>query len=298
VTAVASAALDIVPHLPSGPVRGANSLARTLLGDDTVPEWSPELPRGGRRRRRRAHERPTDVDAVYFPACVSAMFGAAEGKPGVQDALLALAERAGVSLQIPRPIDGLCCGTPWSSKGHLAGRDQMREKLAAALAPLTDGGRLPVVVDASSCTEGVRHALGDDPRFRVVDAITFARETLLPRLSSPRRVRLAAVHPTCSTMRLGTTPDLLALAGALAEEVRLPDTWGCCGFAGDRGMLHPELTASATRAQAAEIRAMGADVHLSSNRTCELGMTRATGRTYRHVLEVLEEATRPDPEHS
>lgn len=292
VTAVASAALDIVPHLPSGPVRGANSLARTLLGDDTVPEWSPELPRGGRRRRRRTHEHPTDVDAVYFPACVSAMFGAAEGE-GVQSALLALAERAGVTLQIPSGIDGLCCGTPWSSKGYLTGRDHMRERLAAALAPLTDGGRLPVVVDASSCTEGVRHALDDDPRFRVVDAVAFARETLLPQLPSPRRVRLAAVHPTCSTTRLGTTPDLLALAAALAEEVRVPDSWACCGFAGDRGMLHPELTASATRTQAEEVRAMGADVHLSSNRTCELGMTRATGSAYRHVLEVLEDATRP-----
>jgi D-lactate dehydrogenase len=43
---------------------------------------------------------------------------------------------------------------------------------------------------------------------------------------------------------------------------------------------------------------MGADVHLSSNRTCELGMTRATGSAYRHVLEVLEEATRPRDEHS
>jgi D-lactate dehydrogenase len=106
-------------------------------------------------------------------------------------------------------------------------------------------------------------------------------------------VRLAAVHPTCSTTRLGTTPDLLALAAALAEEVRVPDSWACCGFAGDRGMLHPELTASATRTQAEEVRAMGADVHLSSNRTCELGMTRATGSAYRHVLEVLEEATRP-----
>ena len=32
---------------------------------------------------------------------------------------------------------------------------------------------------------------------------------------------------------------------------------------------------------------------LGVNRTCELGMTRATGHPYRHLLEVLEEATRP-----
>ncbi len=79
----------------------------------------------------------------------------------------------------------------------------------------------------------------------------------------------------------------------IADEVLVPDDWNCCAFAGDRGMLHPELTASATAAEAAEVRAAGADAHASLNRTCELGMTRATGQPYQHVLELLERATRP-----
>ncbi len=58
-------------------------------------------------------------------------------------------------------------------------------------------------------------------------------------------------------------------------------------------MLHPELTASATAAEAAEVRALDASAHASCNRTCEIGMSRATGRGYRHVLELLEEVTRP-----
>ncbi|MFJ9562527.1 FAD-binding oxidoreductase [Streptomyces fuscichromogenes] len=32
---------------------------------------------------------------------------------------------------------------------------------------------------------------------------------------------------------------------------------------------------------------------VSANRTCEIGMSRATGRPYRHLLEVVEELTRP-----
>jgi len=78
----------------------------------------------------------------------------------------------------------------------------------------------------------------------------------------------------------------------VAEEVLVPDEWTCCAFAGDRGMLHPELTASATAAEAAEVRASGADAYASLNRTCDLGMTRATGQTYQHVLELLEKVTR------
>ena len=61
-------------------------------------------------------------------------------------------------------------------------------------------------------------------------------------------------------------------------------------------MLHPELTASATLVQAAEVAALGATAHASCNRTCELGMTRATGEPYRHLLELLEELTRPSGE--
>jgi D-lactate dehydrogenase len=78
----------------------------------------------------------------------------------------------------------------------------------------------------------------------------------------------------------------------VAEKVEVPENWGCCAFAGDRGMLHPELTASATRKQGKEVAEMGASAHASCNRTCELGMTRATGKDYRHVLELLEEMTR------
>ncbi|TSI12213.1 hypothetical protein [Brevibacterium aurantiacum] len=69
----------------------------------------------------------------------------------------------------------------------------------------------------------------------------------------------------------------------------MPDSWGCCAFAGDRGMLHPELTASATKDEAAEVESIGADVHASTNRTCEIGMTRATGKPYRHILEALDD---------
>ncbi len=56
--------------------------------------------------------------------------------------------------------------------------------------------------------------------------------------------------------------------------------------------LHPELPGSATRKQAAEVVAFGAGSHASCNRTCELGMTRATGEQYQHVLELLGEVSR------
>ncbi|HWH20032.1 MAG TPA: hypothetical protein VN671_05835, partial [Solirubrobacterales bacterium] len=62
---------------------------------------------------------------------------------------------------------------------------------------------------------------------------------------------------------------------------------------GDRGISHPELTASATEAEASELSGRHFDAYLSSNRTCEIGMSRATGKTYESVINALERATRP-----
>lgn len=91
-------------------------------------------------------------------------------------------------------------------------------------------------------------------------------------------------------MRSGTDDDLRAVAAAVADDVRVPVDAGCCGFAGDRGMLHPELTAAATAAEAADVARLDSVEHASCNRACEIAMSRATGRTYRHVLEVAADA--------
>jgi D-lactate dehydrogenase len=295
-TKVASTLLSITDAIPSplAPVVAApNRLARAVVGDEVLPLWSPELPAGGSSRARPAPA--TEPEAVYLPACVNAMFGPAGGGEGVQHSFEELCERAGVTVVVPTDVDSLCCGTPWSSKGLPEGASVMRERVLASLRRATRNGELPIVCDASSCTEGLIHTIDTDaaePRMRVIDVVQFVAERILPSLPPHEKLESLALHPTCSSTRLGINPQLSAVAAAVADTVFVPDDWGCCAFAGDRGMLHPELTASATERQAAEVRAHGASAHASCNRTCELGMTRATGAEYQHVLELLAAATR------
>jgi D-lactate dehydrogenase len=178
----------------------------------------------------------------------------------------------------------------------------MANRIVEAAWGWTGGGRLPLVTDASSCALGLAREvvpyLTPDNRalhaeLRVVDSVVWAAEELLPRLEVRRRAGSAVLHPTCSMRHLGDEEQLRAVAAACAEEVVVPDDAGCCAFAGDRGMLHPELTASATAREAAEVTARAFDAHLSASRMCEVGMERATGRGYRSVLLELERATRP-----
>ncbi len=298
----AAAALTLADRAPSGLVTRTTDLARAVLDDDTVPRWTPDLPRGGRRRSRTAPDLPDapaaggPVAAVYLPACVNAMFGPAQGEgDGVQAALERLCARAGLRLLVPDGVDALCCGTPWSSKGLTRGHDEMAARVVGAVRRTVAGrdDEVTVISDATSCTEGLGGLLaGPGLRVRVVDAVAFVAERVLPLLPAHPRLASLSLHPTCSSTQLGLDDALLAVARAVADDVHVPVDWGCCAFAGDRGMLHPELTASATAAEAAAVRARDAEAHASCNRTCELGMTRATGYSYRHVLELLEEQTR------
>ncbi|RGA03921.1 (Fe-S)-binding protein, partial [Microbispora triticiradicis] len=286
---------------PAGLAERASRAARAAGDPDSVPQWSRDLPRGGVPRRAAPADR---ADAVYMPSCLNTMFAPADGGPGVMAAVLRLAARAGLRLRVPEGVQGLCCGTPWSSKGFTEGYEVMRERVRESLLTATEGGRLPVISDAASCTEGFERlvaAAGDGraaaaaPAVRVVDAVTFVAEHVLPRLPEPpegRKRASLALHPTCSSTRLGLDADVAKIAAAVAERVVVPEGWQCCAFAGDRGLLHPELTASATRDEAASVAEGGFDAHASVNRTCEIGLTRATGKTYHHLLELLDQVTR------
>ncbi|GGT42780.1 FAD-binding and (Fe-S)-binding domain-containing protein [Streptomyces purpureus] len=286
------------------------TVARRAVRPDLVPHWLPELPGAARALPRTGRSRAV---AVYYPACVNRIFGdpgsegtdgyGADGRraPSLPEAVVALSHRAGRPVWIPRNVTGTCCATIWHSKGYEAGAEVMANRIVEAAWGWTAGGRLPLVVDASSCALGLAEDvvpyLTDENRelhgaLKVLDSLVWAADELLPRLTVVRTVGSAVVHPTCSMRRLGDDDRLTALAEACADEVVVPIDAGCCAFAGDRGMLHTELTAAATAPEAAEVTARSFDAYLSANRMCEIGMDRATGHTYRSALLALERATR------
>jgi len=288
-TRAGAIALSTAAAMPASVTELATRAARSALGADNVPRYQAGLPGGGTPRR---PHRPGEPAAVYVPSCIGTLFGPAEGSQGVRAAFLALCERAGVPVTVPEGIGAMCCGTPWTSKGFKRGHQAIAGKVLPALLRASDGGRLPVVSDGASCTEGFA-AMAADSTLEVTDAVDFAERVLLPRLTVTRKLESVVLHPTCSSEHLGVSGALQRIAEAISGQATIPDNWGCCAFAGDRGMLHPELTASATRAEAADVTARAYTAYASVNRTCEIGMTRATGKPYRHILELLEEATRP-----
>ncbi len=300
----------LVAHVPE--------LVRRRVSNELVPTLPENVPPAAPARMPVTSR--SGAAAVYMPACLNRIFGNPRGAgspgagaalggepaPSLPQALVDVSARAGLPLWIPDDVAGHCCATPWSSKGYRRGHDHMAAKTAAALWRWSDGGTLPVVIDASSCALGLREeiapCLSDAERERfqrieILDSIAWVHDRLLARLTVGRRLERIAVHPTCAAGQLGLAGKLEAIARELAHDVLVPAATTCCGMAGDRGLLHPELPASALRDTAAELAGRAAegdrvDEHVCSNRTCEIALQQVTGAPYASFVLALERLTR------
>jgi D-lactate dehydrogenase len=282
------------------PLTALTGIARAVANSDLIPSVPGPMPRAARPPR--ANEKNGAV-AVYFPACINRMFGRdpdSPASPSLPEAFVMLSERAGKPLWIPPDVAGLCCSTPWKSKGYPQGHEFMAKSIANAMLRWSDGGKLPIVVDAASCTLGLSQDIAPllDAETKakyeslaIIDSIAWCRD-LLPKLTIRRRLGRIAVHPSCSITHLELAGTLKDIATHLADDVEVPIGTTCCGTAGDRGLLHPELVVSATREVKAVLDAHPAEAYISANRTCEMGLRHATGRPYESFVFLLEELSR------
>ena len=301
------AGLTVTDKVPGSILAAITGAVRKVLPTDLIPQVGDDLPGPGKSRAKLVPGVAEPAEVVFFASCMGELFEPCGGDaaPGPARSFLELCARAGVGVRLPEDLPSLCCGTVWRSKGLTDGAAAMAVRTATSLLAASENGRLPVVCEASSCTHGL-HTLQHDLEvggeaelaaqvavLTVVDSSRFVDERVLPHLQVTRRLGSVVLHPTCSDRHAGDVDHLRNLAAACADDVVVPFDAGCCAFAGDRGLLHPELTASATAREAAEVRRGDYDAYLSSNRTCELGMSRATGHSYRHAIELLEELSRP-----
>ncbi len=164
----------------------------------------------------------------------------------------------------------------------------------------SEHGKYPVVIDTTSCTHTLR-TCSDDlstedrelwKKLTILDGIEFLHDHILPKLTIQPVDENIVLHPNCSARKLGLDTKMFAIAKQCAKSATVPLNLGCCAFAGDRGLLFPELTASAAEKETAEVLAYDYDGYYSSNITCEIGMSEATGKDYMSIVYLVEKASR------
>jgi D-lactate dehydrogenase len=275
-----------VGHAVSSVV-GDAALARISAG-----AWKRGMPRAGKLP---SPYKGAGDPVVYLPACGGRIFGAnSPQEASLAEVVMELLVRAGYAPRLPEGFDKLCCGQMLASKGMAEEAAQMADALTGALLKAADdghGGFYPIVLDASTCSLRMQERLAG--RLRLYDFHEFAHDALLPRLRIARKPGPVALHINCSVRRTGSDAKLRRLIEACVDQVVEPAGVDCCGFAGDRGFVVPELNVFALRAihQALPTNCREG---VSTNRTCEIGLTAETGHPYRSIAYLLEECSRPD----
>ena len=286
--------------------KGINSIIQTTekITGTTLPKWNAHIPSASPRKRQRSDE--VKGDFIYFPSCISRQLGSRrsesrlEGDCHLDLTLLTIAERAGISLWIPSTAKGLCCGMPFHSKGYESASQASLHKTIFKFWEWSEQGKLPIIIDTTSCTQSLR-LCGNDlnhedkelwKKLIILDSIEFLHDIVLAKLDIRPIEEKVILHPNCSARKLGLDVKMLALANQCARAATVPLNLACCGFAGDRGLLYPELTASATEKESTEVNAHEYGGYYSSNIPCEIGMSEATGRNYMSIAYLVERASR------
>ncbi len=269
-------------------------VGQRTLGKATGGVWRRSMPRAAAKVTQHppaASGAGAGEPVVYFPSCASRIFGPDQaGEAALPDVIQTLLVRAGYAPRLPRGFEQLCCGQMLASKGQTEQADASTRRLEQALAEASDNGRYRIVTDASACSLRMQQQMAG--RLSVLDFHEFAHDALLPRLSLIKQAGPIALHINCSVQKSGSDQKLQAVMAACAEQIVQPASVGCCGFGGDRGFAAPELNRHALRKIEAELPA-GCACGVSTNRTCEIGLSSETGRPYRSLAWLLELCSRP-----
>ncbi len=254
-----------------------------------VPYWNPDFPKGGKLPQPSPAKAGQET-VVYFPACGGRTFGPTPKDPDnrtLPEVVVTLLERAGYNVITPDNSRDLCCGQMWESKGDFKNADAKRQQLVDSLSNLSDGGKLPVLVDALSCTY---RTLTGNPQVQITDLVEFMHDKLLDKLPIKKKVNVA-LHLGCSARKMKLEPKMQAIANACSAHVLRPAGIDCCGYAGEKGLYKPEINASALR-NIKKLLPLDIKEGYYANRMCEVGLTQHSGISYRHLAYLLEECSR------
>ena len=253
-----------------------------------LPLWTPETPLPLKMRKPASPESPLKV--VYFPSCLNQTMAQAPAdtvKPLVEETVELLG-KAGFEVIFPPRMEKLCCGTIWESKGMPEVADKKLRELEESLWEASAQGEYPVLCDQSPCLHRMRKGI---KTMHLYEPAEFLLRFVAPRLEFHPTDTPVAVHVTCSTRLMGLKDSLVELARKCSNNVYVPEEIGCCAYAGDKGMTHPELNAYALRKLKQALKEHGIKEGYSNSRTCEIGLSTNGGITYRSIVYLVNACT-------
>lgn len=268
------------------------ALARLLrkITGKLLPLWNEYMPTGANKIK--VKDCPTDSSkpkVVYFPSCITRSMGttyAYRKEQEVTRVTAAVLEAAGYQIIYPKDMNRLCCGMLFSSKGYVEAGKVASKALEMALMEASEGGKIPVLCDMTPCLYTMKNNMSATP-LKLYEPVEFIDKFVLDKLKLNKIDEKVAVFAVCSSKKMAVDPHLASVAKACAREVAVMDT-NCCGFAGDRGFLFPELNEHGLRNLKAQTE--GCNSGYAVSRTCEVGLSRNSGIVFKSIVYLVADA--------
>ena len=256
-----------------------------------IPLWNEYFPKGAAKIDS-TNKSTTDnkLKVVYFPSCITRSMGVSREYSDAMEITKVteiLIRRAGFEVIYPDGLDSLCCGMAFSSKGFVEAGKISSDKLEEALRIASEDGKYPVLCDMSPCLYTMKTNFGD--RLKLYEPAEFADIFLLDKLNIKKLDKKVSLFAVCSAKKMEVDGHLKKIAELCTNNVVVIDS-NCCGFAGDRGFLLPELNKHGLRN--IKEQSNGCSEGYATSRTCEIGLSKHSGISFKSIFYLLEEATR------
>ena len=220
---------------------------------------------------------------LYFSSCSARMLN--PDQAAFEALLHEIFHSLGIEMIRLTGINNFCCGLAFKNKGFPEVALEKATELEALLWAGSEEGALPILCETSSCVLMMRQNF--QKPLQIYDVIEYLAP-LIPQDRLAKSPKTVMLHIPCSMQHLGIANDLIRLAQACAEIIIPPDIT-CCGFAGDKGFFMKELNQSALSTLKAHIPE-GCQAGYSASRSCEIGLSRASGIPYQSLIYLIAEA--------
>lgn len=272
--------------------RAMNSISKGIrkISGNSIPQWTQNMPKGGKRIVAKAVQEDNPLKVVYFPSCINRGMGISadyDEKIALTDKIPALLRKAGYEVIYPENLNDLCCGMAYSSKGYKEQGRQKSDELQDALFAASRQGQYPILCDMSPCLYTMK--LNMEPTLKLYEPVEFILEHLADKLSFDPVDEEVAVFAVCSAKKMALETSLAKLAYLCSKKVKVIDA-NCCGFAGDRGFSYPELNAHGLRSLREQTQ--GCSVGYSTSRTCEIGLSQHSDVSFKSIVYLVDKVTR------
>ncbi len=235
---------------------------------------------------------------IYFTSCLNRVFAPnqeARDKRSIQEVFESLCQKAKIDVIYPQGIEKMCCGKAFRD---FTPKDPSITPLKDTLNILLEAsnyGEIPIVLDHSACSAELItkvQTLKEASCLKVYDLSAFAQKFILPHLYIEPISEPVGLHIVCSMRKGGWMDCVLAIAKTCTtHQIYMDLQTQCCAFAGNKGFFYPELNSSALESLKKYFKNHHTNRFYSTSSTCEIGLSENTGKSWQHIIYLLDEVS-------